>query len=470
MAINTEVNAQFQSDSTIIHQVKIGENLYRISLKYNCSVLDLKTWNNIQDVNYVKAGQNLIIKIVTKSDTIEISKPIIQNPITLENIAIIDSIKTQNEIKSNISKALKKKEQIEENDLTFEGTKIIKDNEFESSGKTNLEAYLSTYYAYYNDSVGIGNYQKFPTSAPTSNRFSINMLMVKAKYNSNKLRGTFALHTGDIASSAWSTEFNFIQEANIGFKLVEGVWIDAGFFRTHLGVESIQPRENITTSISTTTYYEPYFLSGAKLTAKLSNKLTLQTGIFNGFNTFVETNSNKTFSFSAVYDANEHLSIVFNTLFCDETPDYQILKQPRIYNNLYFTYKSKKWDLGGEINYGLEQNAGLINTSETAYIFSSLLVSRYHFNKKLSIYGRGEYFLDRNEILTGPVFNSNHKLVGLDLVGGTGGFEFKPIYNSYLRIEWRRIITLESDEKVFYFNGVFHQFRDEIIASLGFWF
>ena len=358
----------------------------------------------------------------------------------------------------------------EDNDLTFEGTKIIKEEEFEQSGKTKLEAYLSTYYAYYNDSVGIGQYQKFPSSAPTSNRFSLNMLMVKASYHSNFLRGTFALHTGDIPSCAWSSEYNFIQEANMGVKLLNNVWIDAGFFRTHLGVESIQPRENITSSISTTTYYEPYYLSGAKLTTRFSDKFTFQTGIFNGFNTFVENNSNKTISFSFVYDPNNHLSFVNNTIICDESPDYQSRKQQRFYNNFYFTYKSKKWDLAGEFNMGLEKNAGLKDNNATAYMMSALLVSRLHWNKKISSYGRLEYFLDKNEILTGPVLNSYHQLVGLHLIGGSFGLELKPIKNSYFRLEWRRLFTLDKDENVFYYKQAYHHYRDEIISSLGFWF
>lgn len=476
-----KINAQTLSDSSFIHQVKSGENLYRISLMYHCSVEDLLKWNQLNRPDYIQVGTKLMIKQHSNqsknvnnqlhADSLFNIKPTVKaenqlapdsNSITKQEILIV---KQPHEL-------LKKDKPLinDEKDLTFEGTKIIRDDNFEQSGKTKLEAYLSTYYAYYNDSVGIGNFQKFPSSAPISNQFSMNMLMVKASYHSNLLRGTFALHTGDIPKCAWSNEYNFIQEANIGIKILNTIWFDAGFFRTHLGVESIQPRENITSSISTTTYYEPYYLSGAKLTAQLSNKMTFQAGIFNGFNTFVETNKNKTFSFSFVYDPNKKLSFVNNTIFCDESPDYLSKKQRRIYNNFYFTYKSKKWDFAGELNLGMEKNAALSDSNETAFMLSSLLVSRYHFNKKMSIYGRAEYFLDKNEILTGPVLNDYHQLVGLNLVGGTFGIELKPIKNSYFRLEWRRLFTLDEDEKVFYFNQKYHHFRDEIITSLGFWF
>jgi len=67
-------------------------------------------------------------------------------------------------------------------------------------------------------------------------------------------------------------------------------------------------------------------------------------------------------------------------------------------------------------------------------MFSALLITRLRLNKKLSIYSRGEYFKDQNEILTGPVLNEFHKLVGLNLWGVTAGFEVKPITNSYLRL------------------------------------
>jgi hypothetical protein len=87
----------------------------------------------------------------------------------------------------------------------------------------------------------------------------------------------------------------------------------------------------------------------------------------------------------------------------------------------------------------------------------------------VAIYSREELFSDPDEILTGPLVNSNHQLVGLELFGGTAGIEFKPIPNSYLRIESRYIQTHKS-ESIFYYDNSYRNYRLEFIAALGLWF
>jgi membrane-bound lytic murein transglycosylase D len=44
----------------ISHIVVAGENLFRISQKYNVTVEEIKKWNNLPD-NNIKVGQKLII-------------------------------------------------------------------------------------------------------------------------------------------------------------------------------------------------------------------------------------------------------------------------------------------------------------------------------------------------------------------------------------------------------------------------
>jgi LysM repeat protein len=43
---------QTAADSTIIYKVKQGENLYRLSLKFNCSVQQIKDWNKLNNEDY----------------------------------------------------------------------------------------------------------------------------------------------------------------------------------------------------------------------------------------------------------------------------------------------------------------------------------------------------------------------------------------------------------------------------------
>lgn len=351
-------------------------------------------------------------------------------------------------------------------DLTFYYSQMYS-RDSASNGKLQLSGYIDAYYALYSDQVGRGNYQKFPTSAPRNNNFGLNMLMLSSRYNDKRVRGVFTLQYGEIPDAAWSPVLNMIQEANVGVKLAKNLWLDAGFFRTHIGFESIQPRENIATSIAITTYYEPYYLSGAKLSYSINDKLTIQANVFNGFNTFVAVNRSKSFGLSVNYEPRENFFLTYNNITGNES-NYK--DQWRTYHNFYSGYKGKHWDLGIELNGGAQQNSGLSDSTKTAYMFSSLLAVRYKMkDNKYAVYARAEIFEDSDEILTGPVLNANHQLVGINLYGVTLGFQVKPMPNSYIRLEYRSLLT-ERNENIFYSDGVARNDRHEAIASFGVWF
>lgn len=355
-------------------------------------------------------------------------------------------------------------------DLTFKGTELSPyDQEYDSTGKVQVSGYIDTYYSYYTDTAGAGGYQKFPTIAPRNNQFGLNMIQISARYHAEHFRGIATVFFGDTPNSCWSPEFNMVQEANVGFRIVDKLWLDAGFFRTHIGLESIQPRENITSSIATTTYFEPYFLSGAKLTWQQSETWTLQLNAFNGFNTFIENNSNKVIGFSTSYTPKSRWSVTFGTVVCDESPDGSKLDQFRNYNNLIAIYKTRRFILGLEANFGFQQHSKLSDSTATAYILSGLVAAKYRITDHWALYGRGEIFSDPDEILTGPIENENHNLTGLDILGGTVGIEYKPIPNAFFRIEGRYLQT-KSSERIFYYNAASRNFRNELIVSFGVWF
>lgn len=55
------------SACTQYHTVATGENLYRISLRYNVSISSLQAWNGISNANRVFIGQRLCVSISSGS-------------------------------------------------------------------------------------------------------------------------------------------------------------------------------------------------------------------------------------------------------------------------------------------------------------------------------------------------------------------------------------------------------------------
>ncbi|MGZ3864180.1 MAG: outer membrane beta-barrel protein [Bacteroidia bacterium] len=358
-------------------------------------------------------------------------------------------------------------------DLALTGTRIVSNEERAvEAPKLTIGGYVSAYYAIYSDTADANNFQKFPTTAPQSNAFSLNLAQISAKYSSNSLRAITVLHFGDMPRSVWSPVYNYIQEANAGIRLLKKVWLDAGFFRTHIGLESIQPRENIASSVAVATFFEPYYMAGAKLSVHVSDKLALQLNAFNSFNGFIESNQKKALGFSCIYDVSSKLSITFNSLWNDDSPDTSKIKLGRLYNNLYMIYKSKRLTLGLEANYGFQQNTSLDPAvpQKTAQMFSALAEAKVMLVNKLYIYGRAEYFNDQDEMLTGPEMNQNKQLIGLTVGGATLGIEYKPLQNTYLRLEGRELETQGDNEEIFFYNGKSSSVRYELMCSLGVWF
>jgi hypothetical protein len=348
-----------------------------------------------------------------------------------------------------------------DSNVVFSGTRIVTKIDTNEFHKVEIGGYVSSYYAHYSDEIENNGFVQFPTMAARNDQFGLNIAQIGMQYQDQNFRGNITLHYGDIPESNWPKPFTLIQEAHAGFKIIKNLWLDAGFFKTHIGIESIQPRENVTSSMSIVNFYEPYFLSGAKLTYQVNSKLSVQINAFNGYNEYIENNKNKALGFSAIYDVNQNISLTYNFLSCDETPDKVKTKHERFFHNLYGTFKFKKFTLGLEVNHGTQKNTLLIDTTKTAKMYSGLIIAKYQVLKKIGIYGRGEYFSDKNRILTGKTN------LGSYIYGVTGGIEFKPIRNVSFSAEYR---LLESENLIFKTNGYMTNKRDEYIICLDVWF
>lgn len=477
-------NVAAQQDTVwVYYTVQKGDNLYRLSLRYQVTVQQIMDWNGLTNANAINVGQRLRLgfkkvdgNTPNPPQTTQPNQPVEQPK---ETGWVIEPDTPKPEIPAQVpTKSFKvnhpfnkDSSQRHEPALIYSGTRIApKEEEFDTTGTLDITGYISAYYAYYTDSVGPDSYQKFPTLSPHSNEVGLNLVQLSAKYKSEKIRGIITLHWGDMPDAAWSPRFNLFQQANLGIRIVPKLWFDIGYFRTHVGLESVQPRENINSTVSITTYLEPYYLSGAKLTWQPFKFLTVQANMFNQFNGYIETNQSKMWGMSAMIDPSPNVSVTLNTMKTDDVPDYNNLHKPRWYHDLYVVWKTSKSILGFEANYGLQKNSQIADSTATAFMFSGQLAFKYCFTKRFSIYTRGEYVKDTDGMMSGTFANGQGKNVGIDIYGITGGIEVKPIPNSYVRFEYRRLNDNRSEGDIFYYQGNYRTYRNEFVFSTGFWF
>lgn len=344
--------------------------------------------------------------------------------------------------------------------VLFTGTRIVDREDTSEIRQISIGGYVSSYYAHYSDDTNNGGFVQFPTMAARNNQFGLNMAQLSLSYRSTRVRSNVTFHYGDVPQSTWPTTFNLIQDAHAGIRLIRHLWLDAGFFRTHIGIESVQPRENITSSMAVASYYDPYYLSGAKLSYEIG-KFILQINAFNGYNTYIETNKNKALGFSAMYDPNDNISVTYNFMSCDETPDNVATKHQRFVNDLYASFKLGKLSFGVEANYIRQQHTLRSDTMQSATVLSGLLVAKYQLIKKLALYGRSEYFSDPDRVLTGALS------IGQNIYGGTFGIEYKPLRNASISAETR---LLQSSNLIFKQGTTLTNQRYEYSLTMDVWF
>lgn len=338
------------------------------------------------------------------------------------------------------------------------------------SSSFKLGAYIDTYYATYTDSVGSGKFQKFPASSPRSNTFGVNIAQVSMQYNSSKIRSAITLHAGDIPTAAWSPVYNYIQEAYAGVKLCKNLWVDGGFFKTHIGTEALLPKDNIASSISVITFYEPWWQAGGRLTYRPNEKFQVALYLVNGYNQFVAVNKNKAAGLAVSYALGDKGSIAYNNFISDDTPDNVHVSHTRFLNNLVFTYTfSKKFTVLAGVDIITQQHSKLSDTTKTAIINSYILTLKYQLTKRWSFYTRGEIYNDPSGFLSGTLVDANGYLTGYIMGGITLGTEFKPIETSYVRLEGRQL-TMDEGQNIFYTDGKYVNKRSELMVTLGIWF
>jgi hypothetical protein len=328
-----------------------------------------------------------------------------------------------------------------------------------------ITGYADVYYAYYTDSLGINEFQKFPTVSPRSNQFGLNTAQINFQYDAEKVRGMIVFHYGDIPASAWSSTFNNIMEAHAGVRLCTKLWLDAGFFRTHFGTEGLLPKENICNSIAVNSFYEPYFESGIRLNYNPSDKVAIYLYALNGYNTFVETNKHKSVGTLGTYALGEKGNIGYSNYIGDDSPDNVSGSHLRIHNNLFFNYQLKKLkiQIGGD--FCAQQNADTTGT-RNASMFSGVASFKYACGGKCSVYAREEFFNDQQGFMSTVIVDKSNKQTGYVLTGTTLGTEFTPTANSYIRLEGRQLL-MDKNQEIFYWDGYARNYRLEFMMNMG---
>ncbi len=327
-----------------------------------------------------------------------------------------------------------------------------------------FNGYIDSYYAMDNDARAAQN--RFATNPLNiaKDKFALNIVQMSAVADAERYHAKITLQYGDIAQYDWVatgedilTPSNRIQEAYAGLRLHEGLWIDAGYFLTHIGGEAITPRDNWLASVALITQFEPIFQSGVRLSWDATSDVSVSLHALNGYNRFTDNNEQKSIGWGISYKLSPSSTLALNGIAGNEQPAGSPSLM-RVCNNLVFNTS-----LSDALKLKITADQGMQKISEDAasmsMVYGAFASLRYEINSGLFVSGRAEFFHDADGVLSGST-----KMIAQ---AATLGLEYRPVENAYVRCEARSMHDSMVDAMFENSNGTNSHSRLEGIFSLG---
>ena len=290
----------------------------------------------------------------------------------------------------------------------------------------------------------------YTSQAARHSEFNINLAFVDAVLDGDHVRGRLALQAGTSVQALYQNEPNVgnysggslsrhLQEAAIGLRLREGVWIDAGVMLSHTGAESWVSRENPTYTRSLISDYSPYYESGVKVTWDVRDDFTALFTVVNGWQNISENNADKSFGLRFDWALSPKLSLSYYNLLGNEQPD-TIAARMRMYNGVSLKWATDEISLMATFDGGRQERPGF----EAATWWGTSAIAHVQMTERTAVSGRFEAYYDPTQtiIQTGTR--------AFEVFGGSFGFDMEPKEGVIWRSEVR---ALKGHNAVFPDNG-----------------
>lgn len=314
----------------------------------------------------------------------------------------------------------------------------------------SFSGYLETYYTYDFSKPGDHNRPEFIYSHNRHNELNVNLGLVKVSYNTDIVRANYALAVGTYMNANYAAEqgvLKNIYEANAGVKISskKNLWIDAGFFPSHIGFESAIGMDNWTLTRGIYAENSPYFETGVKISYTTDNDKWFISGlVLNGWQRIQRMDGNNTIAFGHQLTCKPNSKITLNSssFIGNDKPDST--KQMRYFHNLYGIFQiTEKFAFTTGFDIGAEQKSKGSKRYNTWC--TPVVIVKYSPTEKHNVAIRTEYYNDENGVIIGTNTPNGFKTWGYSI-----NYDYQIRKNIMWRIEGR---GLSSKDKVFTGNN-----------------
>lgn len=267
--------------------------------------------------------------------------------------------------------------------------------------RIEVGGFVDVYYAYNtNKPRSQDNFtESAGSTAKKSNQFSLNMAVLEIT-TVDPVIVHLALGFGTgievIAKDEPSGDFigpsvwKYVQEAYVGYRipLGRGITVEAGILPSHVGLESLQSRQDWNYTRSWLAESSPYYQAGVRVTYPFTDRLSVQLHYLNGWAIVGEDNNWKTFGSQVLY-RSDRLSCAFNTLIGPEQPNEHSTWR-FLFDGWLSWNATRRWQLALNADYAFEQ----LPAAAPAEWYGSAVYTRVAVWRTLAVAGRLEVFHD----------------------------------------------------------------------------
>lgn len=295
----------------------------------------------------------------------------------------------------------------------------------DTTARVRLSGFADVYYAFDMSRPADGD-RRFTTQPARHNEANVNLAWLGATVVRPRVRARVALQAGTSVQSNYAGEprngstsgpdvSQFIQEAVVGVKLADKLWVDGGIYLSYIGLESWSSSDNPTYTRSLVADYSPYYLAGAKLTWAASPTLTAQLHVINGWQNISENNRGKAIGARLDYAVTPSLTLIYANFIGNEVspgePD-----RLRVFNQLM-----AKGTLRRGLQWQTQMDVGR-QAGNDWYGFAA--VARQPITPTVALVGRVERYADPDQVIidtnSPDGFVGNGASAGLDVLIDAG--------------------------------------------------
>ena len=311
--------------------------------------------------------------------------------------------------------------------------------------------YVEAYYAYNlnRPSNGITNFRGFDNR---HNTFTLANAALGGNFESGSVGGRLILQIGSTPSTYYQSEpelagasganasgaalWKYLQEAFITYRapIGRGLRFQLGLAASPIGLEVFAVKDNWNWSRSNLFFGLPYYHTGLRATYELTDELSATVGVFNGWNSVVDNNAQKSLQGSLTYKFKDQLSLQALYFGGVERPPGAPEGAPwRHHFDAFARYDASDWlSLAAEADYGWESNR--VGVADWA---AGALYARLNPIDRLYIAIRGDRFHENVAVANGassaPLFFGGVQWVS----SGTITLDVRPHDQASVRLEYR---------------------------------